>query len=170
MTCAHVLGLIDAGPFAGYPRAHLDAAWRHARQCATCGPALDAATALTTELAALAQPAAPPNLAADVLARIAQIEPVASVASGRSETPAPSITRDWPAWATSLGGLTAGLAIVVAPPGGGTLIKITSSSVGGTAVGVGAMPSTVTAALVLAAGLVLYAAGLFGPLGGERER
>jgi hypothetical protein len=38
MTCAHVLGLIDAAPVADYPRAHLDAAWQHARECATCGP------------------------------------------------------------------------------------------------------------------------------------
>ncbi len=31
MTCAHVLGLIDAAPFANYPAGHLDAAWDHAR-------------------------------------------------------------------------------------------------------------------------------------------
>ena len=48
----------------------------HARQCATCGPALEAAAALTADLAALPQPAPPPDLAAVVLARIAQIEPV----------------------------------------------------------------------------------------------
>ena len=59
MTCAHVLGLIDSSPFGDYPRAHLDAAWRHARQCATCGPALAAATALTADLTALLQPAPP---------------------------------------------------------------------------------------------------------------
>ena len=51
MTCAHVLDLIDASPLADYPSARLDAAWQHARHCATCGPALDAATALAGDLA-----------------------------------------------------------------------------------------------------------------------
>ena len=75
MTCRHALDLIDAETFTDYPRAHLDAARQHARQCATCGPALEAATALTAGLVALPQPAPPPDLAAAVLARIARIEP-----------------------------------------------------------------------------------------------
>ena len=91
MTCTHVLGLIDAGPFADYPRAHLDAAWEHARQCATCGPALQAAAALTADLPALPQPAPPPDLAAAVLARIARIDranPVPAAAAMPGDQPA----------------------------------------------------------------------------------
>ena len=75
MTCAHVLGLIDAAPFANYPAGHLDAAWDHARACATCGPALNAAAALTAGLARLPQPEPPAHLAAAVLARIARLDP-----------------------------------------------------------------------------------------------
>lgn len=59
MTCSQVLGLIDAGPFADYPPAHVDAAWQHARHCPTCGPALKTATALTAELGALPEPTPP---------------------------------------------------------------------------------------------------------------
>ena len=74
MTCAHVLGLIDAGDFADYPREHLEEAWRHARQCATCGPALEMASRFTSGLAALPQPAPPRELLAGVLADIERIE------------------------------------------------------------------------------------------------
>src|SRR6187402_2273976 len=63
MTCAHVLGLIDAEPFAAYPQEHLDAARAHARECPTCGPALEAASLMTAELRALPGPDAPEDLA-----------------------------------------------------------------------------------------------------------
>ncbi len=172
MTCAHDLGLIDAGPFADYPRAHLDEAWQHARQCATCGPALEAATALTMDLAGLPEPAPPAELAGTVLARIARIEPAqfAPAAAAMPETRAPSSTRDWSPWATTLGGLAAGLAIVLSmPPGEGAPIDIMSPRVGGMTTRLVAMPLTTTWALVLAASLGLYVAGLFAPLGGKRR-
>jgi hypothetical protein len=171
MTCAHVLGLIDAGPLADYPRAHLDAAWQHARECATCGPALAAATALTTDLAALPQPAPSPDLAAAVLARIAQIEQAqAPVAAAMPETRALSSARDWSPWATTLGSLAAGFVIVLSmAPGDGALIDIASPRVGGMTAGLLSMPST-TWALGLAASLGLYVAGLFAPLSRKGSR
>lgn len=169
MTCAHVLGLIDAGPFADYPRAHLDAAWQHARHCATCGPALEAATALTTDLAALPQPAPSPDLAAAALARIARMEQAhpAPVAAATSPTRVPSKTSDWSAWATALGGLAVGLVMVVSIGPGQRLIDVALPRVGGMTAGLVAMPSITSETLVLAAGLVLYAAGLFSPLSGR---
>jgi hypothetical protein len=172
MTCAHVLGLIDAGPFADYPRAHLAVAWQHARQCATCGPALEAATALTADLTALARPAPPPELTATVLARIAQIESAnpTFAATARLGAQAPSGTRDWWAWATAFGGIGAALAIVwSAPLGGLAQIDIALPRVRGIATGLVVMPSTAAGALVLAAGLGLYVAGLFGPFGQRRR-
>ena len=144
MTCAHVLGLIDAGPFADYPRAHLDAAWEHARTCATCGPALEAADRLAKDLAALPQPVPPPDLAAAVIARIARIE---------AEKPAVhDPAHDWSPWITALGALAAGVAIALSTTSGGEV------------------SIDVRWAPVLAAGLGLYAAGLFAPLGGKRQR
>jgi hypothetical protein len=172
MTCAHVLGLIDAGSLADYPGAHLDTAWQHARQCATCGPALEAATALTTDLARLPQPAPPAELARTVLARLARIEAAqsASAATVTQETRGRSDTHDWSPWATSLGSLAAGFAIVLSmPPGGGALIDITSPRVG-VAAGVVAMHVTSTWTLVLAASLGLYVVGLFAPLRGKGRR
>jgi hypothetical protein len=143
MTCTHVLDLIDAGPFADYPRAHLDAAWQHAHQCATCGPALDAANRLATDLAGLAHPAPPPDLSAAIVARIARIEePLAVQTSARA----------WSPWITALGALAACTAIALSSPASG------------------AARIDVTWAPVLAAGLALYAAGLFAPLGGKHSR
>jgi len=167
MTCTHVLGLIDAGPLADYPRAHLDAAWQHARQCATCGPALEAATSLSADLTALPLPAPPPNLAAAVLARIAQIEPSRPVVA-LAETKATSGTRDWSVWATPLGGLAAALAFLLSmPPGHWVSIGI-APRLGGLTAGLVTMPST-TWAFVLGPALVLYVAGLFGPFRGGRR-
>jgi hypothetical protein len=140
MTCAHVLGLIDAGPFADYPREHLNAAWAHARQCATCGPALQAAHRLASDLAAWPQPVPPSDLAAGVLARIARLG---------DEPPVRSRAHDWSPPITVLGGLTAGVAIALSTPPGA---------------------SPLTWAPILAAGLGVYAVGLFAPLAGKRPR
>ena len=151
MTCNHVLGLIDAGPFADYPRAHRDAAWRHARQCATCGPALDASSVLGESLAALPHPAPANDMSISVLARIERIEQARPVAAIVPE-PEPAMLsslRDWQAWAMALGAVVAAFA--------------QAKDVGPT-VGHLPMPSTITWALSLTAGLALYTAGLFAPL------
>ena len=167
MTCTHVLGLIDAGPFADYPRAHLAAAWEHARLCPTCGPAREATARLTADLGALAQPAAPPELARVVLARIAQVDQdLATPAAVRPETRAFS-TGDWPVRAAAVGGLAAAAAIVMSMPAGGLTAYIAGPAVGGITSGVVAMRSSGIEALMLAAGLMLYAAGLFAPFGGR---
>ena len=159
MTCAHVLGLIDAGPFADFPPAYLDAAWQHARQCATCRPALEAATALTADLGALPQAAPPPDLAAVVMARIARIEPEESA-------PAAADGSEWRGWAAALGGLGAGAAIVLLTHlGERPLMGLRRLPAG-----LDAMPSTITGVLALAVGVVVYAAGLFASLGGRRRR
>jgi hypothetical protein len=169
MNCSHVLGLIDAGPLADYPAAHLDAAWRHARACATCGPALEAATALTAALTALPHPVQPRDLEAIVMAHIARIEKdvemaaAGAVAAKREQAPR---SRVWPACATTVGGLASGLAIVVAmhPVG------LASPRVGAMTASLVAMPPFGAWALVLAAGLLLYVAGLFGNVTGSEHR
>ena len=141
MTCAHVLGLVDAGPFADYPQAHLDAAWEHARQCPTCGPALQASDRLTIDLAALPHPVPPPDLTLAVIARIARVE---------EEPPVHARAHDWSPLITVLGGLAAGVAIALSTPSSGVAQH--------------------TWMQVLAAGLGLYAAGLFAPLRGRPPR
>ena len=150
MTCTHVLGLIDAGPFADYPRAHLEAAWRHARQCPTCGPALETATRLTADLHALADPAPPPDLARVVLARIAQVDEEHAVPVGLAPAGNRLSVGDWSVWASAGGSLTA-FAIAGSMPAAGVMRIL--------------IESPATQALVLGAGLILYVAGLFAPLG-----
>lgn len=151
MNCNHVLGLIDAGSFAGYPRAHRDAAWRHARQCASCGPALDASFALGESLAALPHPAPTSDMTTSVLARIESIEEARgeTAIAQAFEREMQSGLRDWPAWAMAFGGVAAALA---------------QAKDVGTTVGLLPIPSTVAWTLPLTAGLALYIAGLFAPL------
>jgi hypothetical protein len=147
MTCTHVLGLIDAGPLADYPRAHLEAAWVHARQCATCGPALRASAALTTDLTALPHPRPPRDLTDGVLARIAQIDNARLAADAAREAGSAPWASDRSAWATVPGALATALVT------GGLVVS----------------PASTAGSLTVAAGLLLYVAGLFAPLDGRRR-
>ena len=168
MTCTHVLGLIDAGPFADYPRAHLDAAWQHARQCPTCGPALQTATRLTTDLHALADPAPPPDLATVVLARIAQIEERSDPAAAATPEPVEGLNlADWSVRLAGVGGLAATVAIATAVPAGDIPVYLVSPAVGGIRDSLAAFPPFGPGALILAGGLVVYVMALFAPLGGS---
>jgi hypothetical protein len=167
MTCTHVLGLIDAGPFADYPRAHLDAAWQHARQCPTCGPALETATQLTTDLQALADPAPPPDLATVVLARIAQIEERSDPAAAATSEPGEGLNlADWSVRLAGVGGLAATVAIAAEMLPGDLPIYLASPAVGGITGSLAAFPPFGPGALILAAGLVVYVMALFAPFGG----
>lgn len=171
MTCAHVIGLIDAGPFADYPPAHLAAALEHARHCSTCGPALKAATGLTVALTKLALPAPPPDMAANVLARIARSEGAKSLpaaAAGPFVITARG-TRDWSAWATALGGLAAGFAIVLSTRVGEASVHFMWPRVRWITTGLIAMPASSTGTLFLGLALALYVGGLFAPLGDRRR-
>ncbi len=166
MRCAHVRDLIDAVPFVDYSRTHLDAAWEHARQCDTCGPALAASRNLTASLIALAHPAPRRDLAADVLARLEATHTRGAAPAG-AEVPqagARARTPAWPAWATVLGSAAAAFAIALSLLAGGAApIAVASAVAGGRMAGSLAMPATMPQALGLIAGLALYAAGLFAP-------
>ena len=162
MTCKHVLDLIDAGTFTDQSREQLDAVRQHARQCLTCEPALDAATAITADLVALPQPAPPPDLAAAVLARIERIDIDAEATSHTAD--ARSTTHNRPMWA-SLAGVAAGVALILSTPlAESATTAIALPAVRGLTGNLVAMPSTAAGVLALAAGLAFYAAGLFAPV------
>lgn len=164
MKCAYVLGLIDLDSFADYPRAHIDAAHEHARECATCGAALQLASALTTELAALPQPVPPPELAASVLARIARTESDGVIRGHvRPRTCPRSSTREITAWGTLSGALVAGVALAASVPFGHPM------SIG---MPVGVLPSASPTIwiLILTVGLALYVVSMFSAVSGEKDR
>ena len=167
MTCAHVLGLIDAGPFAEYPQEHLDAARAHARECPTCGPALEAATVMTAELRALPGPDAPADLANIVMAQIAQLpEPEAAAV-------AVAPRRDWAQVVTVIGGLVAGLALILTMPTGANVLGDFMTPRFTAADALATLPSSAPAALAIGLGLLLYIVGLFAPVryeSGSRSR
>lgn len=163
MTCTHVLGLIDAGPFADYPDEHLDRAWEHARSCATCGPALLEADRLSVELQMLARPEPPPGLAEIVMARIARVDVEAASQPVQAAVVASAVSGGF-AWATLVGGFVAGVLIVsamwpvaVVPFGGGMTADMFS------------WPAITTTGGAIGVSLTLYLAGLFAPLA-IRER
>lgn len=167
MTCAHVLGLIDAGPFADYPPAHLQAAGEHARLCATCGPALTSSLRLADELAALAHPEPPTHLAPAVLARIARLDtPHGSRAVSSAKIA--SLPSPWQERAAVCAGLAA--ACLVALSIGlseGPAFDLTSPRIGGTT-GLFGVLSTGPSWPMLAISLVFYVIALFVPLRSSR--
>ena len=169
MTCHHVLGLIDAGPFADYPREHLDAAWAHAQDCPTCGPALAGSTNLTAGLGAISRPTAPPRLAPKIMAAIA---PTPSPARAASVEPAAlsegalGTLPNWAPWANALGAFALAVAIGWSWLAGESIITTRGSLWTGFSV----RPSTTMGALAMAASLGLYVLGLFGVTNRREER
>jgi hypothetical protein len=156
MTCEHVLGLIDAGPFAGYSREHLEAAWAHARACASCGAAREASLRVASALSAMPRVEAPPHLAANILARIERVETAVPVTQ-RS-------TAGWRTWAAAAGAVAASWGLVLSLPPHPTALTLLSPRAGGLMEGLaGRPPVALEAAVVLVAGLLLFIAGLFTP-------
>ena len=163
MTCRHVIGLLDAGPSPGYPTAHLEAAWVHAAGCPTCGPALVAARAVTARLNALAQPAAPVDLKAVVMARIAALpaeEPapdtrVAAMPAGRA-----SRWRDWLGWAPVVGVTIAVAAVIPNDRPPTEMIRFWA----GTGAVASGPPEPTIATLALMGALGIFVLGLLLPL------
>ena len=176
MTCAHVLGLIDAGPLADCQRSQLDAAWHHARACATCGPALQASKAVTARLRGLPNPSAPPVLAATVLARIARLDEAAPAAlqadALRADAPRGTAARTLGTYgvpAPAIGTLGTALAAAALASPGAVSIEWMSPKLGGLTSAVLDMPSATIWTVLLTAGVLLYAAGLFAPIGGRED-
>jgi hypothetical protein len=164
MTCAHVLGLIDAGPLAGYPPSHLAAAWRHAETCPACGRAMGVSRQLTQRLTDWPEVPPPPDLAGGVMARIARVDEARATSAVGSRTRTRGTTATWAAAATALGGLTACAALAwSAATGGAALVRVAGPGLGGMATGGATWPATLPEGLLLAASLGLYVVGLFAP-------
>jgi hypothetical protein len=170
MTCSHVLGLIDAGPFADYPRAHLDAAWEHARHCATCGSALAASETLTRALKALPQLTASRDMTGGVLARIAAVEmPLPVHVTVRAAARADEAGGDSWEWASHAAAIAATVAAAALLSSGAIPIPESASGDGlmGTLIDV---PPIASGTLALAACLALYGFGLFAAGAAGRDR
>jgi len=165
MTCAHVLGLIDAGPLAGYPPAHLAAAWNHAGTCPECGRAMGIARQLASRLADWPEVPPPADLAAVVMSRIARLDEARAMEAGEFPARARGWTAKWAALATTLGGVTACAPLVwSAATGGAALVRVAGAGLGGAATSGAPWPATLPEGLLLAASLGLYVAGVFAPV------
>ena len=161
MNCSHVLGLIDAGPYADYPPAHLEAAWRHARGCPTCGPARDLSTAVTRELARMhVDP--PAHLATAIAARIARLEAPHRVIGETNRTRStPATSGWWPVLSTVVGGAMAGFTFVASSPPKEWTLRRFAMMWAEMGVDPLVQPAPSGAILAMAGGLVLFVIGLF---------
>lgn len=162
MNCRHVMGLIDAGSFVDYPRDHQDAARAHARQCPTCGPALEAAEALSIRLRMIPTPALPHDLTKDILARAAAVDQARRAAPMRATVGHSAASRAlWvPASVTAL---TAAAVVSFLTSTDMPLLRVMPFS------GL-EMPSTGGGMFQLLAGLALYAFSLLVPVRRGRHR
>ena len=171
MTCLHVLGLIDAGPFVDFSRAQMEAALAHARECQTCRLALEASEALAGDLAALPQPPAPPGLTASILAGIETVDRARAAAEAERTAERPrslSGLRDWTAWATAFGGSVAGLSLVLSMPRvHDALAEWLQTADSRVVANLLEQGPGIVGGVVLMAGLLLFAAGLLAPVSDE---
>ena len=168
MTSKHVLTLIEALPLAEYTRQELAVAERHAQDCIECRQALADATWLDSELGRQPEPVPPAGLAAAIVARTARLDEEAPPASGdQLRVPVAEAGSDRLSWAATLAGLALGLGVqAYGLLSGASTLDSTSSRIGGGTNGLIEMPDPGTSVIVLAAGLLLYLAGFFGPVDG----
>jgi hypothetical protein len=140
MTCAHVLDIIDAGPFAACLPEDITAAVAHARACARCGAAMATSNFCAENLNDLPLVEPPPDLERMVMTRIAHLEELPPAAQ--------PVSRAWPVWAVATGGVAAAVASVIELAG---VRKVLPSR-----------PELVLVVLTLS--LLIYSAGLFAAL------
>lgn len=120
---------------------------------------------VAAKLATLAHPAEPEGLAAATMARIARLdEPGARETRHRAAREAEAAGRR--TWRLALFGQAAGLAtLAVIAATSQSLPDLTSARIGSGLGSFVAMPEAAPIALALAAGLAVYLAGFFAPLG-----
>ena len=163
MTCAHVLGLIDAGPFVLSRAMELEAAWRHAEGCPSCRHARAIIGTLEAGLSAWPSTELPRDLAPGVMAGIEALD------RRRAEARALEDAREhqWSPVAIATGALAAGVAVSSIADGQSSSLAVTER-LGHIATNALASPANVGGLLAMFASLLLYAAGLFAPLRSDR--
>jgi hypothetical protein len=164
MTCAHVLGLIDAGPFVLSRATELEAAWRHAEGCPTCRHARAVIGTLEAGLSAWPSTELSRDLAPGVMAGIEALD--RRRAEARTlEDAGESRAREhqWSPIAIATGALAAGVAVSSIGEGQSSSLAVTER-LGHIATNALASPANFGGLLAMFAGLLLYAAGLFAPL------
>ena len=120
----------------------------------------------TDDLRRLPEPTPPPDLAAVIMARTARLADENPALSGDSARAAVAETgRRRSTWAWTVTSLALGLgSLAYALVTTGAPLDVTSSRIGGPTDTLTTMAEMGPAALVLAAGLLLYLTGLFAPL------
>ena len=143
--------MIDAAELVQFPAIHVDAAFAHARTCATCGPASDAAARIPRAFQTL-EFRATPDLTRRVMDRIAAVPAAAAQADEHAALESPV---NWAPGVNAVGLAATGLAVawpIVSGVTGSTL------SLGD---GVQLPTPSATATLVTVLSLTVYVLTLF---------
>ena len=170
MTCAHVLGLIDAGPLVLSRVEERDTASRHADVCPTCGHARTIAGMLDAGLSAWPSTELPDDVGPAVMARIEALDRTrAEMTAGEDASESRTREHQWSPIAMATGALAAGVAVSTMADGQAISFAATER-LGHIATNAIASPANFGGLLTMFASLVLYAAGLFAPLKSGRHR
>jgi hypothetical protein len=173
MTCAHALGLIDAGPLVLSRAEEREAAARHADVCPTCRPARTLAAMLDAGVSAWPSIELPRDFSPTVMARIEALDRRrAEMAAVADSSERRTREHQWSPIAMATGALAAGVAVSTMADGQAASFAATER-LGHIATNAIASPANLGGLLAMFASLVLYAAGLFAPLtsgrAGHRE-
>ncbi|PKM16133.1 MAG: hypothetical protein CVV12_05125 [Gammaproteobacteria bacterium HGW-Gammaproteobacteria-2] len=163
MNCNQALALIEALPLAALTPAQRAAIERHARDCNACRSALADAQQFDTQLHNMPEPAAPAGLEAAIMQRVAQIDaarapvPRTTTAIAVSQNQIEQRIR----MATRGGAVLALSSQMYALFAGEATISFAGSLIRGGMQGLIALPPAQPSTLFLAAGVVVYLAGMF---------
>ncbi len=172
MNCPEARALIEALPLAEYDAAQRAAIARHARGCATCQRALASTRRLDSRLHELTAPTPPIDLETAIMQRIAQIDATRAMVPHKAPTAIVSQSRidRRVRMATHGGAATAITAQMYALFSGEATVHLASSLLKGGMQGLIALPPAQPSTLALAAGVLVYVAGLFGSVNRVKER
>lgn len=172
MNCSEARALIEALPLTEYDAAQRAAIEHHARDCDACQRALASARQLDSQLHELAGPTPPIDLETAIMRRIAQIDATRAPAPRTATTaisPHSRIDRRV-RMATRSGAALALTTQMYALLSGEATIPLASSLLKGGMQGLIALPPAQPSTLFLAAGVLVYLAGLFGSVDSVKGR
>lgn len=172
MNCSEARAMIEALPLTEYDPAQRAAIERHTRGCAACQRALASARRLDSQLHELTGPTPSTDLETAIMQRIAQIDATRAMVPHKATTAIVSQNRiDRRVRMATGGGAALALTTQMYPLlSGEATVSLAGSLLKGGMQGLIALPPVQPSTLFLAAGVLVYVAGLFGSVNSVKER
>jgi predicted benzoate:H+ symporter BenE len=163
MNCKDVFTLIETLPFREWRPSDSEAGLEHARGCAHCRPALAAARALDSRLAALPEPSSSAEMVGAIMERVRTSETPTTPSLAESPT---AVAKSGWSWMASFAGIMTVLGAYLYPWFEESGVSVAWPGIGLWPEGLVRMPEPGPVSLALITGLLFYVVGLFGALGG----